>query len=190
MVLTVDPYENFDAASQVLRYFALGRTATVPRTMALQESIARGKSSDDKFPKAATSARDSGGEEKSSKASSQIGLELSALTLEYEALALKLLEEEHARAENEVKWLAAEERCLNIEQRVREVCWEEMEKRLEETKKRWSVALQDQAARHDEHLGRKLDLLTKSLEGEQSRTEPLKGLLVLWNRALAHVAAN
>lgn len=167
LVLTVDPYVNFNATSQVLRYFALSRAVTVPRSLALQENITRGQSYDSRISTALT-PRGALDDDETSKVVSHLTLELSKITLEYEALALKLLEEEHARTENEVKWLAAEERCVDIEQRVREACFEEMEKRLEETKRRWSAALQDQAIRHDEHLARKLDLLTKGFEGERA----------------------
>ncbi|KAI5305243.1 hypothetical protein KEM55_009093 [Ascosphaera atra] len=93
---------------------------------------------------------------------------------EYEALALRLSEEEYAHAETELRWKAAEERCGLIEQEVREQCWEEMEERLEEEKRRWHQAWEEQAVRHDEHLNKKLDLLSREIKGDAAPSAETK----------------
>ena len=41
---------------------------------------------------------------------------------------------------------SSEERCLMIEQDVREECWAEMEEQMEEERKRWQSAWDDQVS--------------------------------------------
>ncbi|KAK2742365.1 hypothetical protein FQN55_007899 [Onygenales sp. PD_40] len=172
MIVTADPQGDFNATSQILRYSALAREVTVPRIPSVTSQILAGP--------AAASGRKSPSERPKSSlytASAQeletAALEIAKISDDYDALALKLAEEEIARTEAEVKWRAAEERCLLVEQEIREECWEEMEQRLEEERRRWQAAWDEQASRHDEHLDKKLDLLSKGVKiHEDPETTP------------------
>jgi len=72
--------------------------------------------------------------------------EIERLTSENENLAVRLADEEAARTELEIKLASSEERCLMIEQDVREECWAEMEEQMEEERKRWQSAWDDQVS--------------------------------------------
>jgi sugar-specific transcriptional regulator TrmB len=70
--------------------------------------------------------------------------EIERLTSENEKLSVRLAEEEIVRTELDMRLKASEERCLVIEQEVREECWAEMDERMEEEKKKWQAALDEQ----------------------------------------------
>ncbi|KAI5306652.1 hypothetical protein KEM56_007784 [Ascosphaera pollenicola] len=158
MIVTADRWGDFSATSQILRYSALAKEVSVPRGPSLRQSIL----SDGSRPSSASGNTSS----RAAQYLEELELaeeEVNRLNEAYEALALRLSEEEYARAEAEFRWKAAEERCLLVEQEVREECWEEMEQRLSEEISRWKQAWECQARRHDEHLDRKLDLLSREV---------------------------
>jgi nitrogen fixation/metabolism regulation signal transduction histidine kinase len=70
--------------------------------------------------------------------------EITRLTRDCHGLAVKLAEEEIARYEIETRLRATEERCLMIEQDVREECWAEMDEKMEEERRRWQNAWDEQ----------------------------------------------
>jgi hypothetical protein len=72
--------------------------------------------------------------------------EIARITNEYEALAVKHAEAEIARTEAELKLRAFEEKCLFIEQEVREECWAEMDERMEKERRRWQLAWDEQVS--------------------------------------------
>jgi hypothetical protein len=55
-----------------------------------------------------------------------------------------LAEEEIARSEVELRLQAAEDRCVMIEQEVREECWADMDEQMEEERRRWQAAWDEQ----------------------------------------------
>lgn len=141
MIVTADPLGDFNATSQILRYSALAREVTVPRIPSITSTILSGVASGNKtFPMQGRSALYSASAEELENAA----LEIARITDEYEALALRLAEEEIGRAEAELKWKATEEKCLIVEQEVREECWAEMEQRIEEERRRWRKAWDEQ----------------------------------------------
>ncbi|OAX84124.1 hypothetical protein ACJ72_01513 [Emergomyces africanus] len=165
MIVTADAQGDFNATSQILRYSALAREVTVPRIPSVTSTIlTTGTRCGRKSPtsiytnKSKSSLYCASAEELETAA-----LEIAKISDDYDALAIKLAEEEIARAEAEFHWRAAEERCMLIEQEVREECWQEMEQRLEEEKRRWQEAWDEQESRHDEHLDKKLDLLSRGV---------------------------
>jgi hypothetical protein len=167
MIITADPVGDFNATSQILRYSALAREVTVPRIPSVTSTILSGSTN--------VSKNQSANGRVTPYSASAEELELAALEIarisdEYDALAVKLAEEEIVRAETEMRWKTAEEKCLFIEQEVREECWAEMEERMEEERKRWQLAWDEQAGRHDEHLDKKLELLSR---GVNSKASPL-----------------
>ncbi|KAJ5818545.1 hypothetical protein N7474_004136 [Penicillium riverlandense] len=155
MVVTADPLGDFNATSQILRYSALAREVTVPRIPSVTESIMSHSSS----KSGRTSPNYALAEELDRAAA-----EISRLTSDMQTLAIKLAEEEIARDETAIMLGAAEERCLMIEQEVREECWAEMDERMEEERRRWQNAWDEQAGRADEHMDKKIELFSRGFQ--------------------------
>jgi hypothetical protein len=141
MVVTADPLGDFNATSQILRYSALAREVTVPRMPSVSESIMSAGSGSHRSVSGRTSPNFESTEELERAAG-----EINRLTRDCHALAVKLAEEEIARSEVEMRLRAAEERCLMVEQDVREECWAEMDEKMEEERKRWQNAWDEQVS--------------------------------------------
>jgi hypothetical protein len=139
MVVTADPLGDFNATSQILRYSALAREVTVPRAPSVCESILSVASSNHR----SVSGRSSHHFESAEELEKAAG-EINRLTRDCHALAVKLAEEEIARSDVEMRLKAAEERCLLVEQDIREECWAEMDEKMEEERKRWQHAWDEQ----------------------------------------------
>ncbi|EEQ32012.1 putative succinate--hydroxymethylglutarate CoA-transferase [Microsporum canis] len=160
MLVMADPLGDFNATSQMLRYSALAREVTVPRIPSITSTILSTTPAPT-GPKPATVSK--------SQAALEEQLELAALEIahisdEYDALAVRFSQEEVERIEAELKLKAAEERCLLIEQEVREDCWAEMEERMEKERRRWQAALEEESSRNENHLDMKLDLLSRGIK--------------------------
>ncbi|KAG5301483.1 kinesin family protein [Histoplasma ohiense] len=164
MIVTADAQGDFNATSQILRYSALAREVTVPRIPSVTSTILAGTGCGRRSPTHASATKSKSSLYcASAEELETAALEIAKISDDYDALAIKLAEEEIARAEADFHWRAAEERCMLIEQDVREECWQEMELRLEEEKRRWQAAWDEQESRHDEHLDKKLDLLSRGV---------------------------
>ncbi|PWY80337.1 kinesin family protein [Aspergillus sclerotioniger CBS 115572] len=160
MIVTADPMGDYNANSQILRYSALAREVAVPRAPSIAESILsstlgsrHGSTSGRNTPSPSTN-------EELEKAA----VEIARLTAETESLAVKLAEEEILRADVEMRLKASEERCILIEQEVREECWNEMDERMEEERKRWQSAWDQQAGFNDEHLDKKIEIVSRGFQ--------------------------
>lgn len=140
MIVTADKQGDFNATSQILRYSALAREVTVPRI----PSITSNFSSSHQYESKSHKSQRQGVFAASAEELETAALEIAKISDEYDALTLKLSAQEYARAEAEFRWKAAEEHCLSIEQEVREECWAEMEARVEEEKRRWQQAWEEQ----------------------------------------------
>ncbi|KAK2738387.1 hypothetical protein FQN57_007064 [Myotisia sp. PD_48] len=178
MMVTADPLGDFNATSQILRYSALAREVTVPRIPSFTSTILSDSTNGhgQKFLVNGKTSLPS----VSAKDLEIAALEIAQIADEYEALAVKLAEEEIARAEAEIKQKAAEDRCELVEQYVREECWEEMEQRLEVEKRRWLAAWDEQVTRQEDHLDKKIDILSRGIkiheDPEPSAREKLDNL--------------
>lgn len=178
MVVTADPLGDFNATSQILRYSALAREVTVPRAPSVCESITSVASSSHR----SVSGRSSHHYDSTEELERAAG-EINRLTRDCHALAVKLAEEEIARSDVEMRLRAAEEKCLMIEQDVREECWAEMEEKLAEERKRWQNAWDEQVnasnvpsaenptnpcqiGRNDEHIDKKVELVSRGFQSE------------------------
>ncbi|KAK2858525.1 hypothetical protein FQN49_004649, partial [Arthroderma sp. PD_2] len=159
MLVMADPLGDFNATSQMLRYSALAREVTVPRIPSITSTILSATSA---------SGHKTGTVSRSQAAIADqletAALEIAQISDEYEALAVRFSEEEIERIEAETKLRAAEERCMLIEQEVREDCWAEMEERMEEERRRWQAAWDEQSSRNEDHLDMKLDLLSRGIK--------------------------
>jgi hypothetical protein len=136
MIVTADPLGDFNATSQILRYSALAREVTVPRIPSVSSTIFGGTAgrvpSGQTSPTAATHTDEAVIEMAFS--------EIARLNEEVEILNVRLAEEEGRRKEAEENWQRAEEKAEAIEMEIREECWSEMERRLDEEKRRWMGA--------------------------------------------------
>jgi hypothetical protein len=164
MIVTADPVGDFNATSQILRYSALAREVTVPRIPSISSTILKGVSN-----------LNLGGTGHNTPEISVAELEIAnaeaeRLNDEVEILALRLAEEQLRRKEAEELWQRAEERAEQIEREVREECWSEMEKRVEEERRRWIRTWNEEADRNDEHLDRKLEILSRGIQSKFTYT--------------------
>ncbi|KAJ5684083.1 uncharacterized protein N7477_000428 [Penicillium maclennaniae] len=156
MVVTADPLGDFNATSQILRYSALAREVTVPRIPSVTESILSAVSGKERSASGRISPNFAQAEELERAA-----LEITRLTKDCHGLAVRLAEEEILRSEVEIRLAAAEDRCVMIEQEVREECWAEMDEMMEDERKRWQKAWDEQAGRNDEHIDKKIELVSR-----------------------------
>lgn len=160
MVVTADPLGDYNATSQILRYSALAREVTVPRIPSYTSTILSGAP-------VAKSATTTSGRCTPTAVQEELGhalSELAAMREQIEITQLRLDEEVQRRRAVEASWKAAEERVEAVEQEVREEVWQEMEARLEDEQRRWRAARQEELERNDEHLDKKLDIVTRGFE--------------------------
>ncbi|KAL5043789.1 hypothetical protein BDW71DRAFT_115013 [Aspergillus fruticulosus] len=158
MIVTADPLGDYNATSQILRYSALAREVTVPRTTSaesiLSSTLGSRKGSGCRHSPQLCLAEDL----------EKALAEIERLTAENERLSLRLTEEEVLRAETETALSISEERCLLIEQEVREECWAEMDERMEQERKRWQAAWDEQTGHNDDHVDKKIELLSRGFQ--------------------------
>ncbi|CAI7597384.1 unnamed protein product [Penicillium glandicola] len=174
MIVTADPLGDFNATSQILRYSALAREVTVPRLPSISGSILSVASGSHRSVSGCTSPNFDSSEELERAVA-----EITRLTRDCHGLAVKLAEEEIARSDAEMRLRAAEERCLTIEQDVREECWAEMDEKTEEERRRWQRAWDEQIGRNDEHIDKKVELVSRGFQifedsGSNERVEELE----------------
>ena len=142
MIVTADPMGDYNATSQILRYSALAREVAVPRAPSIAESILSSTLGSRHGSASGRNTPSMGTNEELEKALAEIA----RLTAENESLSVRLAEEEILRTDFELRLKASEERCIMIEQEVREECWNEMDERMEEERKRWQNALDQQVS--------------------------------------------
>jgi hypothetical protein len=159
MIVTADPLGDFNATSQILRYSALAREITVPRVPSTSTTMSGTTANKSNLTSGRTTPSSCSVEELEYAA-----LEIARLTEELHVMGLRLTDEELRRREMENAWKSAEERCELVEQEAREECWIEMERRIEEERLRWKGAWGEEADRNDEHLDKKLDILTRTIQ--------------------------
>ncbi|KAH0548156.1 hypothetical protein GP486_008119 [Trichoglossum hirsutum] len=169
MIVTADPLGDFNATSQILRYSALAREITVPRVPSTSTTLSGTTANKSNLTSGRTTPSSYSIEELEYAAQ-----EIARLTEELDVMSLRLTDEELRRREMESAWKSAEERCALVEQEVREECWIEMERRIEEESHRWRGAWGEEADRNDEHLDRKLDILTRTIQIHED-PEPSSG---------------
>ncbi|RAK98283.1 kinesin family protein [Aspergillus ibericus CBS 121593] len=160
MIVTADPMGDYNATSQILRYSALAREVAVPRAPSIAESILSSTLGSRHGSASGRNTPSPSANEELEKAA----VEIARLTTETESLAVKLAEEEILRADLEMRLKASEERCIVIEQEVREECWNEMDERMEEERKRWQSAWDQQAGFNDEHLDKKIEIVSRGFQ--------------------------
>ena len=140
MIVTADPLGDFNATSQILRYSALAREVTVPRIPSVTSTILSGITAG-VTKTHTTSGRTSPIASHTDEAVVEMAFsEIARLNEEVDILNVKLAEEQGRRREAEEEWQKAEDKAEEIELHIREECWEEMERRTEEERRRWMGA--------------------------------------------------
>lgn len=138
MMVTADPQGDFNATSQILRYSALAREVTVPRIPSVSSTILAGSVACSSTHKPNANGNASATANHTDEAVVEMAFsEIARLGEEVEILSVKLSEEEGRRREAEESWWRAEEKAEQIEREVREECWEDMERRMGEERRRW-----------------------------------------------------
>ena len=141
MIVTADPSGDFNATSQILRYSALAREVTVPRIPSVASIMFSGSQETGR-----PSTRDHDHTNLSYSASDieVLSTDIVRLVDEVEVLTMRLEEEEARRREAEEGWQRADEKAEELmeerEREVREECCNEMERRLQEERRRWMGA--------------------------------------------------
>ena len=168
MIVTADPLGDFNATSQILRYSALAREITVPRIPSVTSTILAQSASSNYF-----SSRPLGNGRNSPSDTERETMEIAALEIarmseEIDGLRLELAREQERRLEVEAHLETAreevEERVLEKEAEVREDCYTEMEKKLQQEMQRWKATWAAEADRSDEHMDKKLEILTRTID--------------------------
>ncbi|KAI9838708.1 MAG: hypothetical protein M1838_004546 [Thelocarpon superellum] len=158
MIVTADPLGDFNATSQILRYSALAREITVPRIPSISSTIFSGTTARSQLTSGRTTPSSWTSEE------TEYALqEIARLGEEMDVLMFRVEEEEQRRREAEDAWRAAEARCQSIEEETRLECSAAMEKRIELEARRWRNAMGEELDRNDEHLDKKMTILSRSL---------------------------
>ncbi|KAK5680577.1 hypothetical protein LTS10_007510 [Elasticomyces elasticus] len=154
MIVTADPLGDFNATSQILRYSALAREVTVPRIPSVSATILAASRS-----AAMVSDRSTPVQEELEAALAQ----LSRVQQELEVTQVLLEEERQRRQEAEASWQRAEDRAEEVEAEIREEMCVEMESKLLLEQRRSRAARDAEMDAQDEHLDRKLELLTQQM---------------------------
>ena len=109
-------------------------------------------------------------------------LEIARMSEEIDGLRAELAAEQERRLECEahLETLAAdvEDRVLETEQDVREECYLEMEKRVENEMRRWKATWEGERERGEVHLDKKLEILTRGIsldDDEEDKENTRKG---------------
>ncbi|KAI7562631.1 P-loop containing nucleoside triphosphate hydrolase protein [Hortaea werneckii] len=179
MIVTADPLGDYNATSQILRYSALAREVTVPRVPSVTSQIASAPVMPSNLHghptgRATPSNNTAAVQEELEQALATIA----SLRSELEVSQLLLQEETQRRQEAEASWKVAETRIDEVEAEVREEMWEEFESRLALEQRRWRAARDAEMDAQDQHLDRKLEVLTQGMtiyEDETAEKENLEG---------------
>jgi chromosome segregation ATPase len=166
MVVTADPQGDFNATSQILRYSALAREVTVPRIPSTTSTILSGAAH--KHPGTTTSS----GRTTPSAVLEELenaNAEIARLTAEMEVFALRLSEETARRKAAEASWTAAEDHMADLEQEIRDECYLEMETAVEQERRRWQAALDNEQDNQQLHLDSKIDVVIKATKAQMKQ---------------------
>ncbi|KKF93827.1 Kinesin-like motor protein 9 [Ceratocystis platani] len=191
MIVTADPYGDFNATSQILRYGALAREVSVPRIPSIFSNADSTSSASVRSispseilmspPPVANSRRPmlhppqkpfrtpspahiAQTQHMDERGTMELAaLEIARLSEEIEALRADVAAEAQARLEAEAHLLTMEDKMLEQEQVIREECATEFDTRLELELARWKTNLALEQERGEAHLDRKIELLEKGL---------------------------
>ncbi|KAI1423101.1 P-loop containing nucleoside triphosphate hydrolase protein [Xylaria sp. FL1777] len=188
MIVTADPFGDFNATSQILRYSALAREVTVPRIPSITSTILSNGNGTGHFQQPEPSALSS------SPVSSPIAhhrpffhpsgnhsrtfspvsdtergtmenaaLEIARMADMIDQLNAELARESESRMTAEAHLMSMEDRIMDLEQEIREECYADFEQRLAMEMNRWKASLSLEQERGEEHWDRKAEVLARSV---------------------------
>ncbi|KAI0433395.1 P-loop containing nucleoside triphosphate hydrolase protein [Xylaria sp. FL1042] len=189
MIVTADPFGDFNATSQILRYSALAREVTVPRIPSITSTILSGGNGASQFHHPEQSALSSSPPISSpvahhrplfhpsgnhSRTFSPVSdtergtmenaaLEIARMADMIDQLNADLAREYEGRMTAEAHLMAMEDRIVELEQDIREDCYAEFEERLAMEMNRWKASLSLEQERGEEHWDRKAEVLARSV---------------------------
>lgn len=173
MIVAADPLGDFNATSQILRYSALAKEITVPRVPSITATILGSSQSSDKHPSltsptSPTFSRYRDGPPQTPSDTERETMEIAALEIarmseEIDGLRGELERETRLRMESEAHLQSMEDRMLELEMEIREECFDEMEKRIQEEGRRWMARLEEHGEREEEWRDRKVEVLVRGL---------------------------
>ncbi|TVY37364.1 Kinesin-like motor protein [Lachnellula subtilissima] len=161
MIVTADPLGDFNATSQILRYSALAREITVPRIPSVTSTILAQSTASHYFAPRTGRASPTETERETMEIAA---LEIARLSEEIDGLRDALRDEQDRRVESDAHLESMTDRIMEVEMTVREEVFAEMEAKMQEEMRRWKVNLAAESDRNDEHLDRKLEILTKTMD--------------------------
>ncbi|KAF8857830.1 P-loop containing nucleoside triphosphate hydrolase protein [Acephala macrosclerotiorum] len=177
MIVTADPLGDFNATSQILRYSALAREITVPRIPSVTSTILAQSTASHYFSPRAGRSSPTDTERETMEIAA---LEIARMSEEIDGLRAELLNEQQRRLEVEAHLESMTDRIMEVEAEVREECFVEMEKTMEVEMRRWKANWAEQQERTEEHLDKKLEIYTRSMDavedGEDKENTPVRDL--------------
>ncbi|KAJ8123356.1 hypothetical protein ONZ43_g675 [Nemania bipapillata] len=188
MIVTADPFGDFNATSQILRYSALAREVTVPRIPSITSTIMSASHGPGQFqqPEARTLSSSpvnspaelhrpvfhpSGTHSRTFSPISDTergtmenaALEIARMADMIDQLNAELVRESEARMAAEAHLMSMEDRIVDVEQEIREECYNDFEQRLTMEMNRWKASLSLEQERGEEHWDRKVEVLARSV---------------------------
>ncbi|KAI0872360.1 P-loop containing nucleoside triphosphate hydrolase protein [Hypoxylon argillaceum] len=188
MIVTADPFGDFNATSQILRYSALAREVTVPRIPSITSTMmASSNTSQFQQPERRTLSSSLNSEPvephrpivfhpsgNHSRTFSPISdtdrgtmenaaLEIARMADIIDKLNVELAHESEARMAAEAHLMSMEDRIMDVEQEIREDCYADFEQRLAMEMNRWKASLTLEQERGEEHWDRKVEVLARSV---------------------------
>jgi hypothetical protein len=178
MIVTADASGDFNATSQILRYSALAREVCVPRIPSVTSQIFQSG-----LPYTSSSSRPGTREGATSQQTSALleeledkDREISKLADELEVMSMQFEEERARREAAESSWAASQMRLVTLEEELRAEMYEHMVRQVDQERRRWQVAMDEQEERNDERVDAKIDILTRGVvdvyEDEDARIPP------------------
>ncbi|KAF2865884.1 kinesin family protein-like protein [Massariosphaeria phaeospora] len=161
MIVTADPKGDFNATSQILRYSALAREVTVPRIPSTTSTIFSGTPLKSSTTSSGRTTPSAVLEELESA-----NAEIARLTADIEIFALRFTEETGRRKAAEKSWSAAEDYMIELEQEIRNDCFAEMEAAVDQERRRWQTALDNEQDNQQAHLDSKIDVVIKATKAQ------------------------
>jgi succinate--hydroxymethylglutarate CoA-transferase len=95
--------------------------------------------------------------------------EIARLTSEIEVFALRLTEETARRKAAESSWAAAEDHMVDLEQEIRDECYLEMESAVDQERRRWQAALDNEQDNQQAHIDSKIDVVIRATKAQMKQ---------------------
>ncbi|ETS86859.1 hypothetical protein PFICI_00687 [Pestalotiopsis fici W106-1] len=191
MIVTADPLGDFNATSQILRYSALAREITVPRIPSITSTILNGQQpaypslppfspssspplsspisqskpffKTNMFGPPANRRVYSPASDSERATMENAALEIARLSELVDQLNRDLARETEARMTAEAHLTSMEDRMVDLEQEIREECYNDFEQRLALEMARSKVSMSLEQERGEEHWDKKVEVLARSV---------------------------